>query len=567
MTIGVVILAHHHLHRTKQLAKALASRNVRVVIHVDADTDDTAFGHLQKSVSQNANIALADRVSCDWGTFSLVEAGLAAAEYLLKKWPGVSHVAQISGSCLPIRPIEELTEFLENNVGRDFVESYCAKESNWVIGGLSHERFTLYFPFSWRKQRWLFDRAVEFQRGMRIRRRIPNGLEPHVGSQWWCLCNATLRSILNDPDRSRNDRYFRRCWIPDEGYVPTLVRRHSKDLVPASLTLSRFDDQGKPHMFYDDHGDLLEQSDQFFARKIWHGADGLYRRFLRQNKKKNRKRKIADDLGLDHLFENAHRRRCSGRPGRLTVGRFPAAAHERQPASCRDYTTLLGFSHVFGDLQNWLQSLGSEVVHGRLFQKNAVAFGTVAPDVIGAIPANPKIRDVNPEQFLCNLLWNGRTHHQSMMLEHSDGERIGFFVANDANAIILVLRGSWVLDLLARPESDRRVLRRQARRLRAQEKRFVTELKRNGRDDVIWLELGDMLCNPSRAMATITKATHGLALADGQALPGFRDLSGLRRLIDDLNRAGVKTDMLGNLPETLPGEPLREGSDVVFALG
>ena len=566
MAIGIIILAHHHLHRTRQLAKALASRNVRVAIHIDADTSDTEFDELRKSLSNNSNIIFANRVSCDWGAFSLVEAGLGAAEMMLKKWPGITHVAQISGSCLPIRPIEELNSFLDENIGTDFVESYCAQESGWVVGGLSAERFTLYFPFSWRKQRWLFDRAVEVQRTLRVSRKIPDGLQPCVGSQWWCLSNATLRAILSDPQRNEYDRFFKRCWIPDEGYVPTLVRKHSKNLVTTSLTLSKFDDQGKPHIFYDDHAPLLQQCDQFFARKVWHGAEGLYRNFLK-GRKIRKPRSVADDLGLETLFTSAREKRCVGRNGRLTAGRFPAAAYARQPATCRSYGVLIGLGHVFHDLQTWLAAGANAPVHGRLFKHNAVPFAKVGPQFLGGIPDNPKVRDVNPEQFLCNLIWNGRETHQSLMFEHSDGERIGQFLANDRNANIAMLKGGWLLELLTRKKPDHRLLRHQARKLSLQEKRLEHEFHKAGRQDIVFVSLHDLIVDPAKQLDRLTSVLGPVAVSSPAPVPQFRDLSGLRMLVSDFSKSGVNTDAIGHIPDYLPGEPHNIRDDALFAFG
>jgi hypothetical protein len=107
------------------------------------------------------------------------------------------------------------------------------------------ERFTLRFPFSWRTQRWLFDRYVRLQRLVGFQRSIPNGIVPHLGSQWWCLTRQTLSAILQGPDRALYDRYFRRVWIPDESYFQTLVRQVSGNVESRSLTLSKFDFQGK----------------------------------------------------------------------------------------------------------------------------------------------------------------------------------------------------------------------------------------------------------------------------------------------------------------------------------
>ena len=318
MSVGVIILAHANLHRTRQLAAALAADGVHVAIHVDAHAPDDEFDELRDGLAHHKSVVFAPRIRCDWGRFSLVRAGLDAADALLAAAPDVSHVLQISGSCLPTRPLSELKDFLAGHPGTDFVESTPASQP-WVQAGLSEERFWYHFPFSWKRHRWAFDRFVDLQRALRVRRRIPHGVEPHLGSQWWCLCAETLRAILSDPRRAEFDQYFKGTWIPDESYIPTLVRLHSKAHVSKSLTLARFDDQGKPHLFYDDHADLLAASEYFFARKIWHGANKLYRRFLHLQVEGQPRSNDA----LEQVFWDANTRRCQGRAGVAQCGPLP----------------------------------------------------------------------------------------------------------------------------------------------------------------------------------------------------------------------------------------------------
>jgi len=99
------------------------------------------------------------------------------------------------------------------------------------------------------KHRVLFDGYVRLQRRLGYKRKIPKGLVPHMGSQWWCLTRQTLSAILEDPDRDIYDRYFKRVWIPDESYFQTMARQYSLKIESRSLTLSKFDYQGKPHIF------------------------------------------------------------------------------------------------------------------------------------------------------------------------------------------------------------------------------------------------------------------------------------------------------------------------------
>lgn len=135
-----------------------------------------------------------------------------------------------------------------------------------------------------------------------------------MGSQWWCLTRHTLSAILQDPDRPDYDRYFKQVWIPDESYFQTLARQYSTNIESRSLTLSKFDFQGKPHIFYDDHLQLLRRSDCFVARKIWPHANRLYEAFL-TDVAVAMKQTEPNPGKIDRIFAKAVERRTRGRPG------------------------------------------------------------------------------------------------------------------------------------------------------------------------------------------------------------------------------------------------------------
>ena len=102
--VGFVILAHENLGRVAELARFL-SLHGPVVIHVDTKASVAEVADLGPQIE-----TISTR-SCGWGTISLVDATLDAVRHLLDRHE-VGHVCLLSGSCLPIRPIEHLVEFL-----------------------------------------------------------------------------------------------------------------------------------------------------------------------------------------------------------------------------------------------------------------------------------------------------------------------------------------------------------------------------------------------------------------------------------------------------------------------
>ncbi len=240
MSVGFVMLAHASLNRAAEVARVISDADCPMVVHIDARVGDE-YEDFKALVGQLKNVSLTPRIACEWGTWALVQASRDAAEELLASHPELSHVYLISGSCLPIKPLHELIDYLNQHKDTDFIESVKIGDVPWTKGGLSDERFTLTFPFPWRKYRRLFDLWVEAQRLVKRKRRLPEGLSPHMGSQWWCLSRGTLQRILSDSRRQELDRYFRRVWIPDESYFQSLVRLYGTKVESRSLTLSKFD--------------------------------------------------------------------------------------------------------------------------------------------------------------------------------------------------------------------------------------------------------------------------------------------------------------------------------------
>ncbi|MEO0999112.1 MAG: beta-1,6-N-acetylglucosaminyltransferase [Pseudomonadota bacterium] len=581
MSVGIIMMTHGRLERPTELARSLVMQGCRLAIHVDAKTPDRAVERMQAALADLPEILWMPRRRCDWGKFSLVEVSQEAAELMLATFRDVGHICLISGSCLPVRPVRELQAFLHAHADTDFIESVDIEAEDWVVDGLSRERFTLHFPFDWRRQRWLFDRAVALQRRLGVHRRIPAGLRPHIGSQWWCLTRRTLRRILDDPDRAVQERYFRTTWIPDESYFATLVRKHSTRIASRSLTFGKFDPQGRPHVFYDDHAAYLERTDCFFARKIWRGADELYARYLDPDRIAYR------GLGLEaptveNIFAAAHDRRCNGRAGLVMQSRFSCGKHEMQKSTARDFSVFDGFDFLFRDFPEWLGEHCATQGHGRLFEKRTVPFAGHQPMLEGCLPATPAIRDWNPEQFLTSLLWNRRSEHQSFLFTVSDSTRMASFLLKDPNATIYTITGAWVL-ALEQPigEEDQAFIRR-ARKLAALEAKHLGEMELPTRRATLkrWT-LGEVLAAPFAVLATLrddhirqprtaggaiempaegAEPANGAVRARPMAMPELGDLARLPEMLARLERLGIGTASVGTLPDRI-GQALPADED------
>ena len=546
MSLGFVMLCHTALGRAAQVARHWATRGCPVVIHVDKRVRAKAYDKLRADLADLTDIRFSPRFACEWGTWGLVAATQAASAMMLRDFPGVRHVYLASGSCLPLRPVEELVAYLDERPRTDFIESVTTEDVGWTIGGLNIERFTLRFPFSWRKQRRLFDAYVRLQRLLGFRRRVPAGLVPHLGSQWWCLTRQTLSAILDDPEREQWDRYFRRVWIPDEGYFQTLVRLYSSDVESRSLTLSKFDFQGKPHIFYDDHLQLLRRSDCFVARKIWPHADRLYATFL-SDELRNQPRAEPNPGKIDRLFAKAVERRTKGRAGLYMQSRFPNSDWENGMTAA-PYSVFEGFSDLFENFDLWLGKVAGSRVHGHLFAPDRAEFAGGETIYNGALSDSASLRDYDPRAFLVSRIWNTRGERQCFQFGPNDRQKIGSFLARDPNAQISVISGAWAVPLF-RSNLNFGDIRREAARLQKIEAEHLDVLRSvKAKARVRIWTLADFVENPMEPLQAIIDEISPRSLRRLTEAPRMADLTGFGQFLQNLRNQGMQPVLMGDFP-------------------
>lgn len=540
------MLAHAALHRAPQVAQAISSAGCPLIVHVDSRVEDD-YAAFKTKVANLPHVTLATRTECEWGTWALVQASLDGAQTLLREHPTISHVYLMSGACLPIKPIPGLVAFLDEHPTTDFIESVTIGEVPWTKGGLSDERFTLTFPFPWKKQRRLFDLWVDAQRLVSRRRRVPPGLTPHMGSQWWCLTRGTLARIFQDSRREELEQYFRRVWIPDESYFQSLVRLYGTNVESRSLTLSKFDAQGKPHVFYDDHYSLLRQSPQFFARKIWPGADRLYGSFLEARHKPDPAVQVTA-AHMDRTFMQAVTRRTRGRPGLVMTSRFPSKSFEG-PLTAAPYAVFHGFSDVFDNFDKWVRASTGSRTHRHLFDVSKVQFYGGQRGYTGALSDSAELRDYDPKQFLANLIWHTRGEHQSFLFSPRDRQPITKTIAADRNAHISVLTGTWILPLLRSGRSIDEV-RAEAANLQQIEADFIEILneRRTRARAQIW-SLAEFLEHPLYPLQEIVDSLSGAETHLLGQMPALKPIKGLPAFLQSLRNAGMNPYMAGEISE------------------
>jgi hypothetical protein len=551
VTLGVVLLCHAALDRAAEVARHWSAAGCPVVIHLDRRVPEADRSGLAAALADLPDVRFSARVACEWGTFSLVEATILAASRMLEEFRHVSHVYLASGSCLPIRPVRDLVAFLDAHPDTDFIESVTTADVGWTVGGLNKERFTLRFPFSWKRRRALFDGYVRLQRLVGFERRIPAGIVPHLGSQWWCLTRRSLEAILSHPNRPTYDRYFRRVWIPDESYFQTIVRQVSTKIESRSLTLAKFDFQGRPHLFYDDHLHLLRQSEAFVARKIWPEADLLYRTFLADQPPAL---PTPNPAKIDRLFAKATERRIKGRPGLYMQSRFPTKLHGGN-RSAGSYGVVEGFADLFDDFPAWLARAVDARVHGHLFASERVQFAGGEAVFKGGLSDSATLRDNDPRSFLTNLIWNTRGETQCFLFGPGDVQDVAEFMAGDPEAKIFIISGAFAVPLWrsGRPVAE---VRPEAARLQKVEADLLALLDLpETKARVRRWTLAEFVENPAEPLQALVDELNPRAPHRAFELPKLVPMSGFGAFLQELRNQGMQPVLMGDFPKDFDLSP------------
>ncbi len=556
MTVGIVMLVHTALERAEQVARHWDKAGCPVVIHVDKKVPRETYDRFVAALADRPDILFSKRYRCEWGTWGLVAATQSACARILDGFPMVRHVYLTSGACLPLRPVQELQDYLAARPQTDFIESATTADVPWTVGGLDEERFIYRFPFAWRRHRFLFDKYTQLQRFLRLKRNVPANLVPHMGSQWWCLTRRTLTAILQDPARKTHDRYFRRVWIPDESYFQTLARLYSNNIESRSLTLSKFDFQGKPHIFYDDHLQLLHRSDCFVARKIWPRANRLYEKFLTQPAGVSG-RQEPNPGKIDRVFAKAVQRRVRGRAGLYMQSRYPRNDSKNR-VTAAPYSVFQGFSELFENFEPWLAEATGARVHGHLFAPDRAHFANGQTTINGALSDSAVLRDYNPDAFLTNLIWNTRGERQCFQFGPGDNQAINWRIAKDPNAQISVISGAWAVPLY-RCKAEFLDLRQRAARLQKIESEHLSvlrssEVKARVR---IW-SMADFVEAPMEPLQAILEDIGSETSRRLSEVPRMVDLSGFGQFLQNLKNEGMHPYLMGDFPVEPEEEPAKQ---------
>ncbi|CDX55969.1 putative Glycosyl transferase family 14 [Mesorhizobium plurifarium] len=272
--LGFAILAHRQLGHTERLIRAISRPQDRIVVHLDTRVGAPAIASFQNRLSDLPNVDVFSMVACRWGGYSIVEATLQALRRLLDH--PFLYGSLLSGSDYPVRSIDDFATYLHQNHPQEYVLVTHEGLPGETPDNLSN-RFSCYWPYerlvSSRRKRLS---SIRLQGALGIDRKLPAGLLPTFGSQWFTLTRKAIETVVQGMLDPEIKRFFAWTAIPDE-MEPHMLLRNSKywgNRATDNLRYTATDENGRfPKLLTrTDLPDILK-SGAFFCRKIEHGED------------------------------------------------------------------------------------------------------------------------------------------------------------------------------------------------------------------------------------------------------------------------------------------------------
>lgn len=265
-SVAHLILAHRSPASVSRLVGRISHADAKTFIHIDKKVSIAPF--IERVGAIENTFFITKRTEVTWGTYSMVRATLEAfKEILSRKDEQYDFINLLSEADYPLKNAADVHAFLDNHVGKSFVEMQFNDSPWWVEAQQKIRKYHLAdYPF---RGKYFVENVIN-----RIlpARHIPLGMVFTGRSQWMTLSTAHIRHVLSViHDHPRIARFFKHTWGPDEFFFQTILYNsvHKKELVNDNL---RYIDwtagNMSPKILSCDDLDQLKQSEKLYGRKF-----------------------------------------------------------------------------------------------------------------------------------------------------------------------------------------------------------------------------------------------------------------------------------------------------------
>ena len=256
LPVCFLLLTHRSPEQVKRLVDVVAP--CQVLVHLDAHAGRQVWAEFQELADEYGQLDLVERTATGWGSWGLVQATLNGLERALDL--DCTHIVKMTGQDYPIRPIEEIAAFCKQSPASSWIPhdeipvSFLAEKD----GGVA------------RTKHWhmaVRGHAVSVP----MNRRPPEGVTPFYGQAQLVMSMPLARWLVAEVRRRPElVRFFRRTWMPNELFIPSLAMTSpmAADVSGANLWFTDWSAGGShPKVFG------REDIDELTAAALGHAGD------------------------------------------------------------------------------------------------------------------------------------------------------------------------------------------------------------------------------------------------------------------------------------------------------
>lgn len=265
MKQAFLMMAHKNEEQTKRLIEWIADENHDVYVHIDKKSQ-SLFKDLSQYFNENPHVFFVEqRVGVNWGGLSQVLVMIELLKQTVGKKYDFYHL--ISGQDLFIKSKKEITRFLQQYVGHQFLE-IDENGHYWRIRGyypLADCKYSRTFPV-----RKFNEYLSMFYKKFPIRPNL-KGVTVYKGANWFTLSGDCVTFVLDYlQQHPKFIRQFKHTICADEHFFQTLIMNSPFKETVINNTLREIQWGGveNPKTYTMSDADLLLDSPELFARKF-----------------------------------------------------------------------------------------------------------------------------------------------------------------------------------------------------------------------------------------------------------------------------------------------------------
>ncbi len=258
------IAAHKNPDQVVEIAASVSGEQSIVAVHCDRKAGRLFQEQIRARLQERGinNVLFLKRRTVTWGAKTLMELTFDAIDTLLTWNDDWTSFVNLSGQCLPTKPLVELNAFLSRQPGRNFMECLDPeREWQWV---------------DYRLNRYHAE-VLGTVRNLQVPRAKPSGFKVYGGSSWVFLDRKFCEYVVRAPAATPIKQYFKYVQIPDEMVFQTLIKNSpfADSLIANNHRLIIWPEPTSPHPAILTLRDLpaISSGDHFFARKFDEAVD------------------------------------------------------------------------------------------------------------------------------------------------------------------------------------------------------------------------------------------------------------------------------------------------------